>query len=353
LLDAARKLEQKAEEKRRKWMNTTEVKKLVYKVAKGLPNSRTLQDEVSEAIQRYRGPKKRVQAQGLDNSHHRFINACRRNNKVTLGTFHKLTRGAAQLIIETSKDGEDWPVRPVTAKTEDSPDREYVEGTLFFALWRNHVILHQSLACRSNQFEDYLTWLLSRLAADNHIGDSQPPVVLVSLDDPIPPQVRSRAKQPVKKIGIGTPLGTAKVRTKTAGVGFKLSGALWESVQAIWAEVKAPLPEIPLDSELRPYDVRAYLELTCSKKDLDTPAGDVMATLGHSLRHSESDDFRLTLADGSELRGQELKAQKEVRVDCVDKLPVAQPLFREMITYFQELVDNHTIVEDEPFGGSR
>lgn len=335
-------------------MNSRESKKLIYKMAKGLSNSHTLQDDLLTAIQKYKTPKKRLEHQGADGSMQRFINLCRRHNKVLIGTFHRLTEGAAQLMIETGTDAEAWPVTPVTAKTQAQPNREFIEGTLYFAIWRNHVVMHQSSECRSQQFEDYLGWLLTKLAGDNNGGTSgPPPIILLSLDDPLPPQVRTRAKQPIRKIGVGTPLGTAKVGTTKAGVSFKLSGALWESIQAIWAEVKAPIPDIPLDGDLRPEDVRAYLELTCPKSKLDTPAGEVMAKLGHALRHSDTQDFRLTLADGSEIRGDELKAVKEIRVDCVDRLPVAQELFRQMVAYFEDLIDNHTIVEQEPFGGSK
>ncbi len=333
-------------------MNSKEKKKLIYKQAKGIGEA-TLQDALVAALQRLKTPKKRLQRLGTDGSVHRFINLSRTSGKILIGTFHKLTPGAAQLIIDTGTDSDDWPVTPVTAKSKSSQHSEFVQGTLFYGIWRNHVVMHQSSGCRSAQFEDYLSWLLTEFEGSRRV-DPIPKAVLLTLSDPVPPALLNRSRMPVKKVRVGTSVGEVETGASTsAKTSFQMSQKLWEHIAGIWSELHAPVPNFKIKPGSGLEDIRAYVELTCAKSKSEAAAGDVLAAFGDALRHSDTADYKLELADGTEITGDSLKKKKDVWFECHDRCPVAQQVFREIVVYFQDLVDSHTIVENEPFSGSK
>ena len=107
-----------------------EQKRLIYKLAHGA-GDRTLQGRLSKALKRYAKPEKRLESLGAEGSEVRFIAYVRTSQQVLIGVFHKLTRGRAQEVIEMIKDGDEWPVELLTAKTNGKEAREFVEGTLF------------------------------------------------------------------------------------------------------------------------------------------------------------------------------------------------------------------------------
>jgi hypothetical protein len=327
-----------------------EYKKLIYKQVDGFSNGENLQDALHEALVRYALPAKRVEPLGADGSQVRFINVHRKHQNLIVGIFHRLTKGAGQYVISMPDSGQDWPVQLVTADKSDSNEktqREFVEGTLFFALWKNHLVMHQSNACRAEQIQSYFSWLLSR---------EQPKQYLVGFSDPLPPDLRKKSRQPVTSIKFGSsfttvsaaPVGTAK----KARVRFKPVGEVWDGLVSILRAVKADIPEIDLDDALAEQDIRVDLELSCSKKKSQSTAGEVLGVLGRSLSHSDADAFEVSLADGTKIRAEQMKVETDVRVECVQKQPVPEELFKSMVEWMQQLVDNKTIIEREAFGNA-
>src|SRR2546421_82763 len=109
-----------------------ESKKIAYKIATGLADGQTLQDLLRKALTKYRRTADRLESLGADGSDVRFINANRQHQAVTFGLFHKVTKGAAQHVIDMQQKGEEWSLDSVTAKSASRPAGEFVEGTLFF-----------------------------------------------------------------------------------------------------------------------------------------------------------------------------------------------------------------------------
>ncbi|MGH7951632.1 MAG: hypothetical protein ACREFE_06900 [Limisphaerales bacterium] len=325
-----------------------ESKKLIYKAVDGFANEETLQNELEKALIRYSIPSKRVESLGNDGSQVRFINVHRKHQKLIVGIFHRLTRGAGQYVIEMSDSGQDWPVQLIVAGTDEKKQREFVEGTLFFALWNNHLVVHQSNACRAEQLESYFSWLLSR---------EQEKQYLVGFSDPLPPDLRKKTKQPVTSIKFGSSFTTSVAspisNAKKSRVHFTPIGGVWEGIKAILRELKADVPEeMLLDDALGEQDIRVDLELSCSKKKAQSTAGEVLNVLGRSLSHSESDAFEVLLADGTKIRAKQMKVETDVRVECVQRQPVPEELFKSMVEWMQQLVDNKTIIEREAFGNA-
>jgi hypothetical protein len=333
-----------------------ESKKIAYKLAAGLPNGQTLQEILKKALQKYKRTADRLENLGADGSDVRFINANRQHQAVTFGLFHKVTKGAAQHVIDMEQKGDEWSLQSVTAKSATRPAGEFVEGTLFFGIWKNHVLLHQTISCRSDHFEDYVSWLIGK-AKD---GSSEGASPLVSLSDPLPKKIRAKDLMPVKNIKLHSDVDSREIprkqtRTETTSTAVNVpAGEAWEGVKAILRSLGTKLPpQFNLDSALARDELKVTLELKCTKKSARATAGELLRQLGHSLSHTPGDFYTITLADGTILRAKELKVETHVRVECADKLPVPESMFKAMMEYLQELIENETIIEEEAFGNAK
>jgi len=122
-------------------------------------------------------------------------------------------------------------------------------------------------------------------------------------------------------------------------------------VKEILAELNADVPdELLLNEGLGEGDLKASLELSCTKKKSESTAGEVLSALGRSLSHSDATNYSLELADGSKISGDTMKVGQHFGVECSERHPVHENIFKRMIEYMAMLVQNETIVEDEPFG---
>ena len=330
-----------------------ERRKIVYRLASGT-GDKTLQNELGAALRKFKTPNTRLEPLGSDGSEVRFINIARTHQKMMVGVFHKLTRGAAQIIINMDGDGDAWKVETVTAKNEKRPKGEFVEGSLYFGIWKNHVLMLQTTSCRSDQLEGYITWLLAKM-----VDDATKPTPLVSLDNPLPAPVRAKGYQQVRGIKIGADLAARPVHKsapspKSQAVKFTPSGEVWKGIKAIFGANGIDLSaDIELEDALEQQNLRVSMELTCTKKGVESSAGAVMSQLGRAMRDVENPDFSVTLADGTVVQGDELKVSKEVSVECVDKLPVLESVFRAMVDYMEELIKAETVIETEVFGNAK
>jgi hypothetical protein len=330
-----------------------ERRKIIYKHASGMGDS-TLQVELGRALRKFKTPGDRLEPLGFDGSELRFINVARTHQKMLVGIFHKLTKGSAQIIINMDGDGEAWNVETVTAKNEKRPKGEFVEGSLFFGIWKNHILMMQTTSCRADQLQDYCTWLLSRLN-----DDATKPVPLVSLDNPVPASIRKKGYQQVRGIKIGgalsaRPMPSSTEHSKTKAVKFTPSGDVWKGIKAIFSSNGIDLSsDIELNDALDQQNLRVSLELSCTKKGVESSAGNVLGQLGKSLSHLDNPDFSITLGDGTVVKGDELRISTDASVECIDKQPLLESVVRAMIEYMEQLIKAETVIESETFGNLR
>lgn len=332
-----------------------EQKKLIYKQAAGAGNGATLQSALSAALTRFPKAASRVEKLGADGSKVQFINVTRLHRGMLMGAFHKLTHGAAQQVIEMSEENPEWPVALVSANSTDKPNREFIGGSLYFGIWKNHAIVHQSAGCRSVHFQEHLSWFLSKPPPDRDPGAPTRQIV-VSLDDPLSPKLREISQKRVKRVILGSTLVTGPVRATTASnkprtsVKFTPRGGVWEAVKKLLKDVKGEIPDFLLDDNLGQEDIHATLELWCSKRDAESTAGDVLSALGRSLSDSDSPDYTVILADGTKIGKDEVKVEDSFSVECVQHQPTLESLFASMVAYLKRLIDSKDVIEKESFG---
>lgn len=322
-----------------------ENKKLVYKQVGGFSNGETLQLELHEALARHAVPSKRIESLGASGRQVRFINVYREYRGLLLGVFHRLRRGVGEQVVAMPDAGKEWPV--ITTSKNKKLQSEMVEGTLFFGVWNNHLVMHQSNACRADQFEDYCSWLLST-------GHSN---LRLDFSDPIPPDIRKKSRQPVTSIKFGSSLAAKAIpngaQAEQARVHFSPAGGVWDGVKSILRAVEAPVSnEWLLVEALNKGDIRVALKLSCTRKKAGSAAGVVLRSLGESLRCSEADTFEVRLKDGTKIRSEQMKVETNVQVECARGLPVPESIFKSMVEWMGQLADDGIFLERESFANA-
>lgn len=337
-------------------MTERRAKKLVYKIASGAKAGSTLQQVLLAALRARPKAKSRLEKLGIRGDEARLINETRNHGSMLCGSLHRFTAGAAQVIISIDDDASEWTIEQLVPPPSDTAEhREFVEGLLFFGIWKNHVILLQSMACRANQFEDYVNWLLNPPTEGEPPAEPPPQIML---NDLVPQEIRKEPFTHVEKITLFTGLesklvqqpGSEKVATEVKSIKFKPTGQMWNALKDIFKDLGSSIiDEIPLDSALEKDDLHVRLELYCSKKSIVT-AGSVLNHLASSLRNVEDSAYKVKFTDGRELKGEELKVSKYWHMDCVNNIPVMTELHRSMFEYLKELIDSGVVVEQEPLG---
>src|ERR1051326_580000 len=331
-----------------------EQRKIIYKQAAGT-DSETLQTSLVAALKRFPKVSSRVQRLAADGSKVQVINVNRLHHGMLMGACHKLTHGAAQQVIEMAGEKPEWSVALLAAKSAEQPNREFIGGSLYFGIWKNHVLLHQSTGCRAVHFQEHLSWFLTKATPDEDPGAPTEQIV-ISLDDPLSQKVRKMSKARVKRITLGSSLqtGPAKApppaKAKNTKAKFTLKGRVWEGIKTILQQENVEIPAFLLDDSLAEEDIHVALELWCSKHNAEATAGEVLAALGRSLSHSEAVDYTVTLADGTRITREELKVEDYFSVECVQRQPTLESLFASMVAYLKRLIDSQTVIEKESFG---
>jgi hypothetical protein len=315
-----------------------------------------LQKDLLKALALRPKAKSRLERLGAGGEEARLINETRHHSSMLCGSLHRFTAGAAQVIISIDDDATEWAIEQmVPPPTETAKHREFVEGLLFFGIWKNHVILLQSMACRANQFEDYVNWLFNPATEGAPPSEPREPIML---NDLMPQRIRREPFTHVEKITLFTGLeskvveepATVKTSTEVKSIKFKPTNDMWKGLKAIFRDLGSDLiDDIPLENALEKDDVHVRLELYCSKKSIVT-AGSVLNHLASSLRNVEEQAYKIRFTDGRELKGEELKVSKYWPMDCVNNIPVMTQLHKSMFEYLKELVDTGIVVEQEALG---
>ncbi|MDB6032501.1 MAG: hypothetical protein JWM16_2839 [Verrucomicrobiales bacterium] len=294
-------------------------KKAVIQNGKG-----NLQSYLEAALNEFPMPGFRVEWLGADSSEGRVMLDERHHSGMLCVTMTSHTRGALQAVMGIAEKANTWPIRQVKPPTLAGTEKtEFLDGYLFFGVWKNHVLVQPSRGCSIEALEEHLNHFL-RLSA------KWPVNAHVTIEDSAPQEYRNKGFTQVQAFKLDVPVQTRPVTTRidkvrSDTVKFRPTGAAWEGLKAIIKQLGGKLPEDSLiDGSFGAEDVHIKVEVTRRKKALDT-AGSFMDVLGNSLRHVTSDVVKIKFEDGTELKGSDLKTKKAVRIDCLGKhLPVLQ-----------------------------
>jgi len=134
-------------------------KTLIYKVARFNKEvyGKNLQDLLTTALNQRKNATSRKQEIGSSTNHFRLINGHTLNGEIRCGEFFDYTQGNGQPYAKIDNTASKLDV--LTLPPPDS-NSEFLHSILYFGVWKNSVILSQSLSLRVPQFEAYLNWLI-------------------------------------------------------------------------------------------------------------------------------------------------------------------------------------------------
>lgn len=219
---------------------------------------------------------------------------------------------------------------------------EFLESMLHFGVLDNHIVLMSSAALTARQLETHLTWLLG--TKSKHLPNDG----IFSLSDKPTVETRKKLeKSPARKVSFGAPI-TAKSGEETSetvsnsvkSIHFVPAGITGELIAAIFKNLGAPVPK--LDDALDEANLKLKLEVTYLRQT--TKSGQqFLDELSTSMRHAHEDDVVVDLANGTQLKGKDLKLSTHINVQFNNGAIDENELYHAMHDWLTHLISEEQI----------
>jgi hypothetical protein len=218
------------------------------------------------------------------------------------------------------------------SKIPPGKDREFLEGTVYFGVFLDHVIVMQSSALRFGDLERHLNWFLARHAKVIDEGDG------LALMDAIPVGGREMYGD-AKGITLSAPVqfdATEPSESKSKTVRLQPKGPGWNALKAMLGEVFDLPNYLNADDIFTSRSLQVQLQLKW-KRAPDDDTSDLLASIAHHLRNvTDEMDYSIETKTGRVTRD-EFKLHKTLTVEWIDGRPRFDILFPGMIEYLVTL----------------
>jgi hypothetical protein len=303
-------------------------------------SKQTLQTRLGASLGKLRKIGSRKEEQGEDQNYVRTVIYHRTVSSMLFGVLASFERGTHQLTVAEDDEAEVLTVEQVAPpKTDQDKRREFLEGTCYFGVLKNHVVLVSSRALSAKAVEQHLNWLLEH-------GDMLEEGNRVALSDQVTQATRARINAAhVKEVQIGAPLFDAQQTNIAATAGETQVKSM--SYTGLGLDILRQVVGADFMDRLRLADaVDGNIEVSLSvryKRTTSTKAQKVLDKIALAMRNLDEDEVKLKLEGGGTVKGRELKLSQILRVEGRDGIPNPDALFEKMRDWLQELVENHII----------
>ncbi|HEY8962231.1 MAG TPA: hypothetical protein VIM57_08490 [Luteolibacter sp.] len=249
-------------------------------------------------------------------------------------------KGADQSTIKLDENAEEVDVQAIPA----GPDKEFLAGSVYFAVSGNHVVLFQSRGLKTQELESYLNWLIRE---NTRVLDSENAILLA--DNVTETQRESikgakgiRLKSPVK-------MEPDEVRPQTAvgaearSIRVKPHGRAWSAFKQFFTE------HIDLPNGFNVEDLAGipHLEMELFlhwKGRRDESGPDFLDAIAMQMRHVDDEfDYSIETNTGSITRN-EIKIHQKVSVPWTPEgRPKFDVLFPKMATWLAKLIAENRV----------
>lgn len=303
-------------------------------------DKQTLQSKMTDALGKLRKVGERKEEQGDDQNYVRTVIYHRSAADMLFGILASYERGTHQLTVAEDDEAEVLTVEQVAPpKTDEDKRREFLEGTCYFGLFKNHVVLVSSRSLGAKAAEQHFNWLLDHAGV---LGDNN----RVGLSDQVTQATRERIEAAhVKEVEIGAPLieveeqvsvpdaqGRESQSTVFSGMGLDILR------QILGADFLARMKL----SDAVDGNIEVSLRVRY-KRATNTKAQKVLDNIALAVRNLDEDEVKLTLDGGGVLRGHDLKLSHPLHVEGRDGVPNPDALFDKMHDWLLGLFENHII----------
>jgi hypothetical protein len=319
----------------------------------------TLQSLIGAALKSYPKAKDRHENPNADSVTFRLINYNGPHGlNGTGGKFlgcemFSYNKGADQGAINFSDDAEQLDVDSVTPEQ----GKEFLEGTVYFGVLDDHVIVMQSSALRCSELERHLNWFLKRkaevISEENHLelSDNIPPKDLdlrdvKGLDLMAPIQYEShdgeswtpeeeKEKRKIKSKKPGS-LDTAET-DREKHVSLTPFGRGWDAIKALVGEALDLPAKMSAEDLLKTGRMSVKLSLNWRSSNKED-AADFVSDIAHRLRNIDDEEIDYSVRTRSgPIRRHEFKPTKKVNIKWNRVRPDFNDLFPKMLKWLDEL----------------
>lgn len=275
---------------------------------------------------------------GCDNDLEQIgINLFQTRGSLLFGQFLSFKPGMRQPLITLENGTTAFNLETIAAEeTDDGKKREFLESIGYFGVVGNHVLLVQTKALTSREFEIYLQWLLSQTTSTIPSG------TVFTLDDPSATAARKKAaRSNIRGVTIGTQLTAVAIpetRKGKAVAKYELTSGAFDALRGILgAHV---FDKLSLSQSLEEDNIELQLTVRVKGRRVVSDDGQkFLRAVGKATRHMDPRDYELELDRNGALKGSDLKLHRSVNVGIsesgglVDELA----LMDHMTNWLQEL----------------
>jgi hypothetical protein len=324
----------------------TAKRKIYYRKAEfNSPQKRTLQQMAADALSKHVYVQDRLETLGADAKELRVISRYVESKGFLFGQLVVFERGSFQTVISDNPTAKNLALSAVSPPVINKVQQQYVPGVLYFGLYKNHVVILQSVALRASALEQHLAWLIR---TKSNILGAQDGFVLK--DEPQPATKTKIRKSHVKSVSIGRPLMSESAAPDSLKLGtgvtkFKPVGEIVNLLKGMLKDSdsfeKLGLEDAQFDSNLE-----VWIEIRYPKRQRSQAENSIklLDNLGIALRDIDEDQTKLLLGDNSVVYGKDLKISSAIEIAVDDKgLPKEDDLYSEMHSWLHEQLKNGII----------
>lgn len=332
-------------------------KVLQYRKAVISDKSQTLYSLLLQALQKLPLPADRSLETAKGEDSFRLINNHKPTEKMIFGEFVCYEKGTSQPILsrDVVLEGTHFPVKHLQMK--DVPkefsgkDADFVNSVLYFAVFRNHVILAPTQQIRIDLFEKYLSWLLGVQSG------VLAPGVSFNLRVGLRKENDQETTSPIVSMEIGGAMRA--VETEDGGLALEPSSSEALTVQntASIGVGRGLIVNLlksmgvysnTWDTILNGGDVTARLIIKSSSKKAEDNRKLFTNLQETCYRNLPPEDIVYKRKDGKTVRGETLMLSKPVYLQATrDGFISPDELYAEMNNWLTELIQNEGILNED------
>jgi hypothetical protein len=218
---------------------------------------------------------------------------------------------------------------------DDTKRRELLESALYFAIWKNHVVVAQSAALKARDLENHLKWFASECTG---MIEGEYPLALS--DEPTQEARQKIQTLPVKNVELGTPISTEQAQAPDGVTFHRLKGRAGQAIAAFLGD--EILNELKLEDALEDSNLEVTLSLRYKRKTTDSGHA-ALDHIARAMRHAEPEDTKVTTGSGTVIKGGLLKLTGHVRVDTYNGIVDSNDLYSEMKNWLVERIEEGSV----------
>lgn len=329
-------------------MPGTPRKTVYYRRAKfSLDKKLSLQKILAEALEKQQLIRDRLEAMNSAATDFRVISDYKKSGAFFCGRLTVFERGGHQLVMEDVPDAKVLSLSAISPPNQNGKQQQFVPGVFYFCVIDNHVAIIQSAALKVWGFEKHLAWLLR---SKTQLMEPEDGLVLV--DEPKKATRERIRTSHVKSVRFARPLmeevgppPEERTRKGTGSMLFKASGPVMELLKTVIK--KDEFERLNLMEGVSDSNIDVRIEIRYPKnfrvKSKSSASLKMLDELAIALRNADDGQAELELADGTRIKGSDMKINGYVEVKSKEGVYSEDELYQKMGEWLKRQIQDGTV----------